>query len=188
MMKTNVFQSSAVCMMLCLGMISCTQMNDMEMPAGKKTGFVNTVRKEGVEFRFSMLNERGEPANVFREGENFSFYFEMENLRKGDEREYYMGLYCTLSDMAGLGKIYTPDNELVCSIRSRIMCAAALISYPFYGEEKFTMRVSLQDAFDMKTYLPLNITLPKGSYSAGFTHIFDYRLNPDVKAGIEPNT
>ncbi|MDR2041600.1 MAG: hypothetical protein LBP98_04700, partial [Tannerella sp.] len=87
--------------MLCLGMISCAQMNedagidnliDSEEPASEKTGFVHTVRKDGVEFRLSLLNEQGEPSVTFREGENFALHFEMENLREGDKREYFAQL------------------------------------------------------------------------------------------------
>ncbi len=38
---------------------------------------------DGIEFKFCLLNEQGEPATVFNEGENFSFRFTMIN--KGTE-------------------------------------------------------------------------------------------------------
>ena len=41
-----------------------------------------------MEFHLSLLNEQGNQAVTFRKGENFSFRFEMENIRKDDKRQY----------------------------------------------------------------------------------------------------
>jgi hypothetical protein len=42
-----------VFVMLCLCTVSCARIDDdMEKPASKKTGFVYTVRKDGIEFKF----------------------------------------------------------------------------------------------------------------------------------------
>ncbi|TDO04877.1 hypothetical protein [Sunxiuqinia elliptica] len=39
------------------------------------------IQKEvnGIEFKFCLLNEVGEPATVFKEGENFTFHFSFKN-------------------------------------------------------------------------------------------------------------
>jgi hypothetical protein len=106
--------------------------DDMERPAGKKTGFVNTVRKDGVEFRLSLLNEQGKPANVFREGENFSLHFEMENLREGDEREYLAQLFGDMYTGAGLGEVLSSGGERVASFFSEGgLCLKVLQSHPY---------------------------------------------------------
>jgi hypothetical protein len=52
---------------LCAFTFSCAQRDDIDRPASKKTGSVHTVRKDGIEFRLSLLNEQGEPAVTFRE-------------------------------------------------------------------------------------------------------------------------
>jgi hypothetical protein len=155
----------------------------MDSPASRKTGFVHTVRKDGVEFKLCLLNEQGEPAVVFREGENFSFRFEMENLREGDKRTYPAALRCILRDIVGLGNIFTPENELAYSV-SRIMCTDIGATCPFDGENRFVMSFDLQDASDPETDPP--VALPKGAYTTGFTYTFRYRI-PPVRDGKDIN-
>jgi hypothetical protein len=106
--------------------------DDMDKPASKKTGYVHTERKDGVEFKLCLLNEQGEPAAVFREGENFSFRFEMENLRKGDGREYFVQLFGDMYAEAGFGEIFSSSGERVASFFSEGGgCDKVLASYPF---------------------------------------------------------
>ncbi len=42
---------------------------------------------DGIEFKFCLLNEEGEPTTVFNEAENFTFYFSVTNKR--DEKLYF---------------------------------------------------------------------------------------------------
>src|SRR5512133_882742 len=47
------------------------------------------IQKEvdDIEFKFCLLNEEGEAATVFKEGESFSFYFSVTNNR--DKKLYF---------------------------------------------------------------------------------------------------
>jgi hypothetical protein len=62
------------------------------------------IQKEvdGIEFKFCLLNEKGEPATVFKEGENFSLFFSIANNR--DEKLYFYPSYA-----------YSNENEF-CKI------------------------------------------------------------------------
>jgi hypothetical protein len=197
-------------MVLCLGMISCAQMNedagmvglaDTEMPAGEETGFVHTVRKDGVEFRLSLLNEQGEPANVFREGENFSLHFEMENLKEGDGRQYFAQLFGDMYVGAGLGEVFSSAGERVANFFTEgEACLKILASYPFDKKNRLAVTFPWKDSQngEWAMYLLCNFkgnpsyVLPKGAYSTGFTHTFEYRIPPvwdgkDINA-IPPET
>jgi hypothetical protein len=48
---------------------------------------------DGIEFKFCLLNEKGEPATVFNEGENFTFQFEIQNNRTEPLPFYDYGYY-----------------------------------------------------------------------------------------------
>ncbi len=53
------------------------------------------IRKEvnGIEFEFCLLNEDGEPATVFNEGENFTFQFSIKNNTNKSLPFYDYGYY-----------------------------------------------------------------------------------------------
>lgn len=50
---------------------------------------------KGVEFSFCLLNENGQPASVFKEGENFSFQFKIKNNTTATLPFYDFGFYNT---------------------------------------------------------------------------------------------
>jgi hypothetical protein len=156
-----------VFMICCLGAVSCS--DDLYEPATKSSGYVNTVRKDGISFKLSLLNEEGKPATVFREGENFSFRFEMENLRKNDKRKASQVICASQMGTGGFGKVFTPDHTLAC-VRD-IMCTLPLSLFPFDGENRYTATVPLYD-----TQHP-PVVLPKGDYYTGFTYTFVYAVS-----------
>lgn len=49
-----------------------------EITSDSKTSVIQKI-VGGIEFRFCLLNEQGEPATVFNEGENISFSFSFKN-------------------------------------------------------------------------------------------------------------
>jgi hypothetical protein len=155
-------------MICCLGAVSCS--DDLYEPATRSSGYVNTVRKDGISFKLSLLNEEGKPATVFREGENISLHFEMENLRKGDSRKT-PEVICTMGT-GGFGKVFTPDGT-PAYIRD-IMCNMMLRLSPFDGENRYAATVQLYD-----TQHP-PVVLPKGDYYTGFTYTFRYVASIDI--------
>jgi hypothetical protein len=79
-MIANLFKIAAVLLVLAGGVISCRdKMNDetdglsLEISPDSKLQFIEK-ELNGITFKFCMLNEQRQPATVFHEGENFSFY------------------------------------------------------------------------------------------------------------------
>jgi hypothetical protein len=160
-------------------------MNDLSMPASKKTGFINTVRKDGVEFRLSLLNEQGKPDVTFREGENIIFHFEMENVRKDDRRKYEENL---MGGMFGGGfcDVYTRNGDLLISLFQRqAFCEFIFVALPFDGKNRLTVSLPLYDDSEGWPHGHCGYrrnnpsVLPKGSYSTGFTYTFRYYIPPE---------
>lgn len=78
-MKTTLLKISFIFLFLSLMGAGCEKDDEIfELQIGDKNA---TIKKEvdGIEFKFCLLNEKGEPATVFNEGENFSFQFTIEN-------------------------------------------------------------------------------------------------------------
>ncbi|MDR2139753.1 MAG: hypothetical protein LBP50_09425 [Tannerella sp.] len=190
-MKKKALLLNVIFVMLCRGTASCTQMyDDMDRPAGKKTGYVHTVRKDGVEFKLCLLNEQGEPAAVFREGENFSFRFEMENLREGDGRQYIAHLMGGLFG-SGFCNVFTPDRDSVHAVFQRgARCVFVLGTDPFDGENRLSVTIPLHDDEEEWHHGTCDYfrnppaVLPKGNYSTGFTYTFEYRIPPPGNTDI----
>lgn len=55
-----------------------------EIASDSKTSVIQK-EGEGIEFRFCLLDEQGEPATVFNEEENFSFSFSFKNQMQGND-------------------------------------------------------------------------------------------------------
>jgi hypothetical protein len=151
-------------------------------PADETTGYVNTVRKDGISFKLSLLNEDGKPATVFREGENFSFCFEMENLRKNDKREYPAHFMGGLFN-SGFCRIYTTDGDSVCAVfQETAACVYMFMSYPFDGDNRLIVSHPLHDDNEEWPHGTCvyrrnpTIDLPKGNYYTGFTYTFRYYI------------
>jgi hypothetical protein len=172
-------------------------MDDIDRLTSKKTGFVHTVRKDGIEFRFSLLNEQGEPAVTFREGENLALHFEMENLREGDKREYFVQLFGYMHTEGSLGNVYSSNGELVASFFSDGGgCDKVLASYPFDKNNLLAVTFPWKDnqRDEWTRYLSCyfkgnpSYILPKGAYSTGFTYTFEYRISPKTWVEVGPVT
>jgi hypothetical protein len=172
-----------VFLILCISAVSCG--DTLEMAASRKTGFVNIVRKDGIEFRLSLLNEQGNPALVFREGENFSFHFEMENVRKDDRRQYVAHIMGYLFG-SGFCDVYTRNGDLsIALFQHQAACGYVMRTLPFDGENRLTVSLPLYDDSEewrngtcvYRRNTPS--VLPKGSYSTGFTCTFDYCIPPE---------
>jgi hypothetical protein len=84
-----------VCMVL-LG-AGCEKDEDfLELQIGDENPVI-IKEVNGVEFKFCLLNEQGEPATIFSEGENFTFLFAIKN-RKSEHLPFYDYGYYELDD------------------------------------------------------------------------------------------
>lgn len=77
------------CLLLLLGVAGCEKEGLWEIsPDGNQTVIEQKIN--GLTFKFCLLNEKGKPAAVFKEGENFTFYFQIKNETK---KKYYCDIY-----------------------------------------------------------------------------------------------
>jgi hypothetical protein len=84
-MKTFLLKFSVAFLLLALLGAGCDEEDDGTWeisPQSKNPVILKEVK--GIEFKFCLLNEQGEPSTVFNEGENFTFYFSVTNNRDED--------------------------------------------------------------------------------------------------------
>lgn len=93
-MKTALLKISIT--LLFLGFIGagCEKEDELfwEISPDSKTAVIQK-EVDGIEFKFCLLNEQGEPATVFNEGENFTFQFAIKNNRSESLPFYDYGYY-----------------------------------------------------------------------------------------------
>ena len=95
-MKTTPLKISLIFLLLSLMGAGCVKEDELlwEISPDSKTA---VIQKEvnGIEFKFCLLNEKGEPATVFNERENFTFQFSLKNNTKEAIPFYDYGFYVT---------------------------------------------------------------------------------------------
>jgi len=60
---------------------------------------VINVQQKGLEITFCLLNEQGQPATVFRQGENFKFYLAIKNNVKDYDSMYIVSSFLANPDL-----------------------------------------------------------------------------------------
>lgn len=79
-MKTTIFKISAFVLLFVLMGAGCEKEDKLLWEISPKSNSaVIQQTDDGVEFKFCLLNEKGEPSTVFNEGENFVFNFSFKN-------------------------------------------------------------------------------------------------------------
>lgn len=79
-MKTTILKLSAFILLFALMGAGCEKDDELllEISPNSETAVIQK-EVDGIEFKFCLLNEKGEPATVFKEGENFLFNFSFKN-------------------------------------------------------------------------------------------------------------
>ncbi len=100
-MKTRIFKISAFILLLALVGAGCEK-DDEQILEISPASITAVIQKEvnGIEFKFYLLNEKGEPATVFTEGENFTFQFKIQNNRTDPLPFYDYGYYMSSDFLA----------------------------------------------------------------------------------------
>ncbi len=152
---------------------------------------VISVGNNGIGIEFCLLNEQGEPATIFSEGENFRFHLVIKNNIKS---------YKTMYMPVGFGYGFIPDRFYVMNPQGDT------IGRPFYFRgadydlmkcfkmnkgENYVLDVSWTENRDywhicnLYAHGSKNKPLPKGTYYISFEHNFclrDFSLNFPEKA------
>jgi len=184
-MKTTILKISILFLLFSLMGAGCEKDEELiwEISPNSESAI---IQKEvnGIEFKFCLLNEEGEPTTVFNQGENFSFYFSVTN----NSREmlyFYPGYaysneneFCRIynSNNKDEGKPYQVLNVLDIGVGA----------YPFDPGESYIFEqlwVDLQDSiwsWEKGTYestqqKPLN----KGNYHTEFQYRFQFERPGD---------
>jgi hypothetical protein len=86
-MNKIILKTTAIMLILAGGFYSCAEENTdiREIPIGSANPVINYATN-GIDFRFCLLNEEGQPSTIFNENENFSFHF--STINKRDELLY----------------------------------------------------------------------------------------------------
>jgi len=108
-MKTFILKFSAAFLLLALLGAGCEKEEDGPWeisPQSKNPVILKEVK--GIEFKFCLLNEQGEPSTIFNEGENFTFYFSVTNNR--DEKLNFDPGFAYSNDV-DFCEVYNVKNE-----------------------------------------------------------------------------
>lgn len=79
-MKTKILKLSVFILLFALMGAGCEKEEELlwEISPDSKTAVIQK-EVDGIEFKFCLLNQKGEPATVFNEGENLFFNFSFKN-------------------------------------------------------------------------------------------------------------
>ena len=83
--KKKVLFVSLLSLWITAGMTGCNKDDDpiWEIsPDGKQA--VIEQKRNGIVFKFCLLNKQGKPDTLFKEGDNFTFYFSLKNITQND--------------------------------------------------------------------------------------------------------
>lgn len=184
-MKTILLKISFIFLLLGLMGAGCEKEEEQlwEISPTSKSAVIQK-EVDGIQFKFCLLNEQGEPATVFTQGENFSFYFSVTN--NSNEKFYFYPGYA-----------YSEENDF-CRVYSSSQIdegkpyefkGADLIgvgAYPFEVGEAYVFKqiwidnrgsawrwkYGYYESADQK-YLPI------GDYSTGFQYRFEFEPHGD---------
>ena len=174
-MKTKILKLSTVILLFAFITAGCQKDYIFELNIGDKNAVI-VQEVNGIEFKFCLLNEQGEPATVFYKGENFTFQFSIKNNTKDtlpffDYGFYNLNDFCAVSSIdKSYGKPFSFINNTTSEI-SRLLPP---------GEEHYKFAVPWHDERDDWVYFwaqfestkqPLLI---KGRYYTQFAYAFPF--------------
>ena len=172
-MNQEILKLSLIILLFGFMTAGCQKDDIFELNVGDKNA---VIQKEvnGIEFKFCLLNEAGEPATVFNEGENFTFQFSIKN---NVSKEIYFDP--TLMNTQGF-----------CEVHDKYSSYGIPYIKPTYINLIMPTAIKKGDAVDISikwlpdnnewTIGPINFTkgnsvlLKKGKYYTEFTHKFDF--------------
>lgn len=175
-MKTKILKFCLIILSFSLLGMGCEKDKDIfELQIGDEKCLIKVV--DGVEFKFCLLNEQGEPATVFNEGENFTFLFAVRNTRK-DTLYFDRGIiglsdFCEVRNQSG-EKMGSPFKKPV--LQELIGRGA----YPFQPQCEYVFGVPWMDSRQEwsgwhGTFNSTNQSaLPKSKYYTKFAYRFNF--------------
>jgi len=150
----------------------------------------NIIEKEidSIGFKFCLLNESGEASTVFKEGENFSFFFSVTNRTS---RELYFNPEYAYSDKNGFCTVYTKANmNMGIPYVFKGQDLAGANGDPLEPNDPLVFKQLWRDDHDsiwrwQSGYYESTHQeyLTKGSYFTEFKHSFKFKGEPTIETG-----
>jgi hypothetical protein len=187
-MKTKKLRSITIILFLlplCLVLLGagCDKDEDfLELQIGDENPVI-IKEVDGIEFKFCLLNEQGQPANVFNEGENITFQFNIKNNREESLPFFDYGFlkrkdfFAANSKNKYYGKPYLYDltaDPNLDTYELRWIPPDSISSFTDIWLNDIDDRLEMKD----KSMFPLNSPLEKGHYYTRFSYNFTFGL-PD---------
>jgi hypothetical protein len=174
-MKPKNLKLNCIVLLLFFMGASCQKDDIFELNIGDKNAVI-VQEVNGIEFKFCLLNEQGEPATVFNEGENFTFQFVVKN--NTDTTLYYDK---TLLNANGFCEVKDNNKSFGMPYEKPVM-------FNLIGKTAFSIPIGHLSGEIIK-WIPDNDTwvtgfasfkksnnlyLSKGKYHSTFKHKFDF--------------
>ncbi|MDO4703209.1 hypothetical protein [Tannerella sp.] len=143
-------------------------------PDGKQAVIEQKIN--GIAFKFCLLNEQGKPATVFKEGENFTFYFRIKN--ETGKNFYYNAYPCVYAkDFFSIW--YSSGKTVGKSYEAMAQEDIGIAAYPFNNNDSYIFKVSwvhpeesIVQGGDFRYRSLKRKPLKAGSYYTSFSHKF----------------
>ncbi len=113
-------------------------------PNSKDTVIQKSI--DGIDFKFCLLNENGEPATIFNEGENFSFYFSVINNRENDSLCFDPDF--VYNKDVDFCKVFDSENQDLGRPYELLCIEDILICFPFNTADSYVFEVPWLDRSD----------------------------------------
>jgi hypothetical protein len=153
-MKKKIFMTRLLMLLLCISVLAC-----------KKTS-VEPLDPE-IDFKLRLLNDKGEEATVFKEGEKFSLSFLMTN-KINETRFFYPDQLANSSELFRI--IRTADSLDLGQPYEAILCTGLKISIKSGENLEFKVPWN-SDSFSVRNFCTQNVKkndLKKGFYKTKF--------------------
>jgi hypothetical protein len=154
------------------------------------TSRTNIIEKEidSIGFKFCLQDESDEASTVFKEGENFSFYFSVTNKTS---RKLYFNPDYAYSDKNGFCMVYSADNKYIgIPFLFKGEDLAGAIGDPFEPNESRIFKQLWKDDRDSMWRWKSGYYesthqehLTKGSYFTEFKYSFKFKGEPTIETG-----
>ncbi len=164
-------------------MLSCDDKEEKQSWDSKPFAVERNVK--GVAFKFCLLNEQGQPATVFRKGENITFQFQITN--KTGRSFYYNAYECAYADDF-FSVVDASGKTLGKSYESLPQTDIGIAAYPFNNDDKYTFKVKwlhseqeIVQGEDFEYKIIKREPFKSGNYYTTFTHKFRLFGIPETK-------
>jgi len=177
-MKTTLLKISFIFLFLSLIGAGCEKDEELlwEISPDSETAVIQK-EVDGIEFKFCLLNEEGDPATVFNEGENFTFQFSSENKRKDtltfDRGVIGLSEFCEVRNQVG----ESLGSPFIKPVLQELIGRGA---YPFQPKQVYIFEVPWIDNREAwnkwhGTFKSAKqVAMPNGKYSTKFTYLFNF--------------